>query len=322
MAISISRCNQFFHCWTVPKASLFKRKCLSFASSQQLNSSGTELCFCIGTHLIPHPNKIDKGGEDAFFVSTYNGGVIAVADGVSGWAEENVDPSLFSRELMANASCFVGDEEVNYDPQLLIRKAHASTSSIGSATVIVAMLERNGMLKIANVGDCGIRVIRCGQIIFSSSIQEHYFDCPYQLSSEMLTQTYADAMVSSLELMEGDIIVMGSDGLFDNVFSEEIVSTITEHKGVAEAAKALANLARTHALDSEFDSPYALEARSKGFDVPLWKKILGMKLTGGKVDDITVIVGRIVKSEEPEVPTLSEEPEVQEEPTLSNDAEI
>lgn len=29
--------------------------------------------------------KVEKGGEDAFFVSTYNGGVIAVADGVSGY---------------------------------------------------------------------------------------------------------------------------------------------------------------------------------------------------------------------------------------------
>ena len=34
-----------------------------------------------------------------------------------------------------------------------------------------------------------------GQIIFSSSPQEHYFDCPYQLSSEAVGQTYLDAMV-------------------------------------------------------------------------------------------------------------------------------
>lgn len=49
-------------------------------------------------------------------------------------------------------------------------------------------------------------------------------------------------------------------------------------------------------MDSGFDSPYSLEARSKGYDVPLWKKIFGMKLTGGKLDDITVIVGQVVSS--------------------------
>lgn len=29
--------------------------------------------------------KVERGGEDAFFVSGYKGGVIAVADGVSGY---------------------------------------------------------------------------------------------------------------------------------------------------------------------------------------------------------------------------------------------
>ncbi|KAG4923599.1 hypothetical protein JHK87_049139 [Glycine soja] len=260
------------------------------------NLTLSEVSFCVGTCLIPHPKKVNTGGEDAFFVSNYNGGVIAVADGVSGWAEEDVDPSLFPRELLANASNFVGDEEVNYDPQILIRKAHAATFSTGSATVIVAMLEKNGTLKIANVGDCGLRLIRNGHVVFSTSPQEHYFDCPFQLSSERVGQTYLDAAVCNVELIQGDTIVMGSDGLFDNVFDHEIVPTIVRYKDVAEAAKALANLASSHAMDSNFDSPYSLEARSRGFEPPLWKKILGMKLTGGKLDDITVIVGQIVSS--------------------------
>lgn len=72
------------------------------------------MCLTVGTHLIPHPDKVhflvsivdkqicdfylsfveyfeihfngqvEKGGEDAFFVSSHGGGVIAVADGVSG----------------------------------------------------------------------------------------------------------------------------------------------------------------------------------------------------------------------------------------------
>ncbi|GAY32381.1 hypothetical protein CUMW_285380 [Citrus unshiu] len=148
-----SLCTRLSTNSSLPKNS----RLLPFAYSE-LNpvQSRPELSFCVGTHLIPHPNKeinfhkpicnvlillsfgffeVERGGEDAFFVSCYNGGVIAVADGVSGWAEQNVDPSLFSRELMANASYFVEDVEVNYDPQILIQKAHAATSSVGSATV-------------------------------------------------------------------------------------------------------------------------------------------------------------------------------------------
>lgn len=256
----------------------------------------SEVSLCVGTYLIPHPKKVDKGGEDAFFFSNYNGGVIGIADGVSGWAEQNVDPALFSRELMSNASAFVEDDEVNYDPRVLIRKAHAATLSIGSATVIVAMLERNGILRIAAVGDCGLRVIRKGQVVFQTSPQEHYFDCPYQLSSQAVGQTHLDAVVTSIELVEGDKIVMGSDGLFDNVFDQEIVSTVAENNDVAEAAKALASLAKDHSTDSNFDSPYSLEARARGYDAPLWKKLVGGRLTGGKLDDITVVVGQVVGS--------------------------
>ncbi|XP_059298066.1 probable protein phosphatase 2C 1 [Lycium ferocissimum] len=133
-----------------------------------------EVPLSVGTHLIPHPNKVEKGGEDAFFVSSNHGEVIGVADGVSGWAEKNVDPAFFSRELVSNVSSLLGNEEVNCDPRILIKGAHAATSSIGSATVIVSISE-NGILRIASVGDCGLRVIRKGQMIFSTFPLEHYF---------------------------------------------------------------------------------------------------------------------------------------------------
>lgn len=106
-----------------------------------------------------------------------------------------------------------------------------------------------------------------------------------------LLLTSAGKQVCNVELIEGDTIVMGSDGLFDNVFDHEILQTISRYKDVAEAgsllhrlvseiqiysvigftnsafilllAKELANLASSHATDSNFDSPYSLEARSK-----------------------------------------------------------
>ena len=39
--------------------------------------------------------------------------------------------------------------------------------------------------------------------------------------------------------MEGDTIVMGSDGVFDNVFDHEIISTIARYRDVAEAGMCL-----------------------------------------------------------------------------------
>ena len=47
--------------------------------------------------VLPHPDKVETGGEDAFFVSTHGQGAFGVADGVGGWNLEGVDPSRYSR---------------------------------------------------------------------------------------------------------------------------------------------------------------------------------------------------------------------------------
>eukprot|EP00955_Chlamydomonas_euryale_P025109 264403-Chlamydomonas_euryale.AAC.1 len=48
-------------------------------------------------HLLP---QTEKGGEDAFCICLNGLGAIGVADGVSGWAEEGIDPAEYSRSLM------------------------------------------------------------------------------------------------------------------------------------------------------------------------------------------------------------------------------
>lgn len=43
--------------------------------------------------MLPHPSKLDKGGEDAFYVHE---NVVAVADGVGGWTNHGIDPAIYS----------------------------------------------------------------------------------------------------------------------------------------------------------------------------------------------------------------------------------
>ena len=52
------------------------------------------LRFKGGVANIPHDDKVYKGGEDAWTASPR---LIAVADGVGGWATKGVDPGLFSK---------------------------------------------------------------------------------------------------------------------------------------------------------------------------------------------------------------------------------
>ena len=74
-------------------------------------------------------------------------------------------------------------------------------------------------------------------------------------------------------------------------------------------ASKLAALARVHASDPDFASPYTREALSQGLDLPWWEKLMGAsfkngrfqlrQLTGGKQDDITVIVSKVQELPEP-----------------------
>jgi len=48
---------------------------------------------------IPHPEKVYKGGEDAYYASN---SLLSVADGVGGWNKKGVDPGIFSKKLMKN----------------------------------------------------------------------------------------------------------------------------------------------------------------------------------------------------------------------------
>jgi len=46
--------------------------------------------------MNPHFEKRAKGGEDA---ATMSNNLIAVADGVGGWAQSGIDPAKYSRRL-------------------------------------------------------------------------------------------------------------------------------------------------------------------------------------------------------------------------------
>ena len=52
--------------------------------------------FRYGVKNIPHFEKVEKGGEDAWVAQS---DLLVVADGVGGWADQGVDAGLFSKQL-------------------------------------------------------------------------------------------------------------------------------------------------------------------------------------------------------------------------------
>ena len=222
-----------------------------------------------------------KGGEDAWFATigpTNGGGAMYLADGVGGFNEQGVDPGLYARVLTYEAAkAFdAASRRTRSAPRspvkLIQRGAGGRPSCPGASTMRPRRVRRHEDQRAANLGDSGFRVVRGGEVVFATPAQEHYFNCPYQLGYEPLsedTDVAEDADEFEFTVKPGDLVVAGSDGLFDNVFDDEIAAGRHRRRrssvagaGALSAARAVRRgssrrSARKHAEDPLFESPYA-----------------------------------------------------------------
>ncbi|KAK0228531.1 phosphatase 2C-like domain-containing protein [Armillaria fumosa] len=199
---------------------------------------------------------------------SFKGVSFGVADGVGGWVESGVDPSLFSQAFMYHAhrysrNAWAGEPEI--DPTLdyaereeiegweltplesmalsyhgVLREKHVQAGS--STACLIHMNASSGLLRAANLGDSGFMVVRSSSVIHKQRVQTHYFNCPKQLTKlpTNSTRRFKRACVDSpgeadtyeTTLRDGDIVVAYTDGLGDNVFPDEI-ATITSLVGRA-----------------------------------------------------------------------------------------
>jgi protein phosphatase PTC7 len=259
--------------------------------------------FNSGSVSIPHILKKDKGGEDAFAIKE---GLICVADGVGGWNNQGVDPSNFSRELCENVSkeYMKNYHKYHNKPKQIFSEAVKNTISIGSATFCMGVLDiENKLLHTINLGDSGYMIIRDNyaeadnaslnkilkptnsiQLLYKSQEQQHSFNFPYQVG------TYGDspeeAIANTHEIEENDIIIMASDGLWDNLFENQIISIIKPFLSTGHTLdlNIIAEMIGEHCLKYSVDRRY---------QSPFSKRSQGLYL-GGKEDDITIIVSQIV----------------------------
>eukprot|EP00516_Mucochytrium_quahogii_P003190 CAMPEP_0203748582 /NCGR_PEP_ID=MMETSP0098-20131031/3428_1 /ASSEMBLY_ACC=CAM_ASM_000208 /TAXON_ID=96639 /ORGANISM=" , Strain NY0313808BC1" /LENGTH=340 /DNA_ID=CAMNT_0050637369 /DNA_START=289 /DNA_END=1309 /DNA_ORIENTATION=+ len=236
---------------------------------------------------IPHPGKSGEG-EDSHYI-TECGMSLGVSDGVGGWAEIGVDAGEYARELTESAVQYVADTG-DTNPLEIMQVAYENSKSVGSATLCCATLSRN-RLKVANLGDSTIVVIRDTpegwEVIMHTESQQHYFNCPRQLGSNSV-DTPQDAELYECKVKDGDIVIAGTDGLFDNLSIEDIVAAIEtseievtkDETTLSKIAHHVATTAFRASRDSTLLTPFAQEAQLHGFP-----------FNGGKLDDITVVVG-------------------------------
>jgi protein phosphatase PTC7 len=99
-------------------------------------------------------------------------------------------------------------------------------------------------------------------------------------------------------LLPGDTIVLASDGLFNNLYRSNILSIINSYPISAEDPSALAqsmadelaSTAEQQSNNPKIWSPYAQRSYELGIT-----EAFALNQLGGKPDDITVIVGRVLE---------------------------
>lgn len=239
-----------------------------------------------GSCYLPHPDKEKTGGEDAHFICE-DEQAIGIADGVGGWADVGINAGHYARELMSNSVAAIQDEpKGSIDPAGVLEKAHSITKAKGSSTACIIALTNQRSLQAINLGDSGFIVVREGCTIFQSPVQQHGFNFTYQLESGNEGDLPSSGQVFTIPVVPGDVIVAGTDGLFDNLYDNEITAVIVhgtrEGLGPQVTAQKIAALARLRALDRNRQTPFSTAAQDAGF-----------RYYGGKLDDTTVVVSYV-----------------------------
>jgi len=301
------------------------------ASDWEEPGSGDEDCAsCEGSSWKFYAGdcQLNKPGgrcEDAFFCSPH---ALGVADGVgqmSYFSKYGVDSAAYALGLMerAHTALCAGSEvaKIGDLPEraaTAVKRAESEVTSYGASTICVLCLEGN-KAGVANLGDSGFMVLRKRdgaegesaemEVFTKSDEQQHGWNFPYQLMrippalaakvpKGRNFDTADDCQRYTVELMAGDLVLLYTDGLADNLHQHEVLEIIHRHmhgleyppvgtSASAEAiAQALAHKAKERSLDEQAEVPFNVGARQYGHE-----------FQGGKADDITVVAAWVAGGE-------------------------
>uniref|UniRef100_V5EW44 Protein phosphatase n=1 Tax=Kalmanozyma brasiliensis (strain GHG001) TaxID=1365824 RepID=V5EW44_KALBG len=279
-----------------------------------------------------------EAGEDSLMCTSMGKAgdmAIGVADGVGGWTENGIDPSLFSQALMFYASRSAAQASAEPDSGIAPNRILAESFEqvlkeplvvAGSATACILTLDSTtGKLQSANLGDSGFVILRQGTgkqgVFHASPPQQLGFNTPLQLAKlpkewaqeGSIANTPKDAAAWDCTLQHGDLIIVGTDGLFDNVDAKNEIpqfakfikekhhaSYTARHAGADKADKQdsleedrefvqvlatnLVEYAKICQNSTTKQSPFEREAARYGIHFP-----------GGKIDDVALVCCLVIE---------------------------
>lgn len=247
------------------------------AQSFTVNKRRRNCSFSVQAHVIQNPEKINC--EDAFFISD-DASTFGVADGVGIWSEMGTDPSIYSTNLLERIKDYFEEHKDSnlYEGLVYGYKKNMDEKIEGSSTVCLAQIKGDN-LHILNLGDSGFAIFRDNEFKIKSVEQTHSFNYPYQLGAGGDSPSKAELFETNIE--KDDLIVLATDGLFDNLYPSEMTEII-KSSDPDKIAFNLAVSAMSAACNSNKETPFSerIEAETDH----IWN--------GGKMDDVTVITCR------------------------------
>jgi len=278
-----------FYCLNNEKVQVYLKKCEKKFGKICMDDSVKNQFVEAAPYFVPHYNKLTKGGEDAYYISK-DGLSYGIFDGVGGWAQYEIDPANYSRKLAEGCKNVANSITGNKNSSFILTSGfeHAK-NTLGSSTACVISINDN-VLHGVNVGDSGFAVYRKSNFVIKSTEQQHSFNFPYQLAGgkkiEGDSPEKAEKYILNLEM--GDIIIMYTDGLSDNVYDHEIIELLKNIKDNSslEIAKIISAFAFEKSVNNKKKTP--------------WSDKVG-EGQGNKPDDITVLVIKYKPSPSPKL---------------------
>jgi len=252
-------------------------------------------------------------GEDALFIQNCD---IGVFDGVGGWRDSGIDPGIYSRQLSDGVSDYISTARTTaasggvdlgkaLDFGAESCREHQLT---GSSTACIASLDKQGrQLRCLNLGDSGLVVFRRsmgGNVVVAhkAEITPLGFNFPRQIGNiadpklgSMQSDTSADATLEVFPLQAGDVAVTASDGVWDNLFDEDIAAILEQSSLIKEPSGSKLGPVDEGDVDEvvqEIISAALKKSVSKA-KTPWSVAVVDhykRHYVGGKPDDMTVIV--------------------------------
>lgn len=143
------------------------------------------------------------------------------------------------------------------------------------------------VLYVTNLGDSQVLVLRPRdqELVYKTTEQWHWFDCPRQLGTNSPDTPRTDAVMDKVEIEENDVVLAMSDGVIDNLWEHEIIENVTNSirkwesgeggvkngkrlggagGGMQFVAEELMKAAKTIAQDPFAESPFMEHAIEEG----------------------------------------------------------